>query len=1673
MESLRTVISRLFVDIHDTPTQEWKNVEKLTTYGIFNRNPSKRRRLDLLHPETKNDINYDKSVVNYAASSHRIDYDTLTHDFVRACQMNGGNTAEQLKAIMIKYRESPITLEKTTRLLSFLHHILKVIPLSNSTTTATKNSIFPLGIFLEDITPVLSLAPTSQHSWIIILQFIMSCFRTCPQQQIFNSGVTMPILLGMVKQVLLEMTRLPAKDSNPVQIKCFNVGKELFDMLLIRENGIDEKMLENSDTLTLDFVGVGSLTYYDVIYSFPELYGHLLNGTAPTTTPAQPSVNNPNMWLTTLYYMITSILQDHKLLERIPTMMAINIIKHVLREINTLPADLTTIEVQCLNKGKELINMLLLGPNGDGAGVVSHYDIIVALPEVYGHFLRGTFAQSIHWAMEKFINELGKRRRHLAFLMMPPDASWPLISQMSRRHEYNDLTTRTSYHMFEGDLIEFVQEGNSTNIETHFRDMLFQRASMDEFRQLAMSLTQTGLDTTQIRKAMVEKVRDVIRCIQHHSRTGKRDERDVKMTDKENDSFNPSGASVRGEDITMCIPNNIDLWELMTETADQLYSFVSADFFSYEDIIQDFYNLVYKPNGDPYGPSAKDHITKDNGLVWLLLQLFYIEKVSINVIQKDFEQDEKLFDKLVRLYNEEQTESKDAFTLRDLSLQCAVNHQKANIKDVTNIKQRHPLIAASLKYAGLCYQIQAYFSSYYHSNVPTNSTLFSNLDIQEMTKIAMESQLRQDVVPYTLYVYLVPTKADIDTLGHASTTYVKGGTLNYKLLDLLCVNAKHRLLQVIYKMMLDSELGPRYQSTPSPVACVPPNVLDVVYKLLYSAPCSAELMIKEIFEKLRRCDKMIKMKHDNETADHNNLTAQLPDQTMRWLQTILQLMNYRFIRFLKYSPLSSGLLHYIRYSISYLENRQCYQSLESFTVNAIHMQLDVKLLRSLDDPHREKPIWFAESEMLARLTVCTISRLIKTRGQADIKTDQIYRVLSSLYEHRLEWSPESLKYFPSAVSSFYESSDSPNQSVPARPYVTPQKVQQLISTNKAFTAYILHGSPEAERIVLQYFSILENQSSLLCTLWVIAITRNTTECCNMSAVRNLLLLIPPSRMATNTIDLVDFILSVEYPPNSSEFLFSLLDSFIWKNQWVNFNHVLFAFLKGGGSADRTAKAMGYIRYLLLGSHEFQKRVQMWDSLKFSHRHWTEDNFQKKLMQYLREYPEYHEFESFAMRQFEPTMELPQQQTKLPIYFTNVVSDFISSMENLIMRLIENSEADLLANILDKYGHLFYQHQCPLSFVNNILLYYHSSDTLRNPYIRKRILRLLDFDQIVIVPDAKRYALDDNDDGSKFDVGYFEKVIYKLAGSLNPQKCAPRTNPNLPERHFREIGSPAVEGITIATLEIMLTPVPPSTIIKLFLDLSLLRESHHVGVSALTLHAIGLLIPLLPEKEFVHPVLKELNDLIETDQYLLEISEPCRLIRCGIPKRVNGRFEITQTLPDLTTTAVLRDSMSARLRKAMIFPYIFNDYKFNLHNYSTNAPNSFLTLFHSIVHYSSLDIFSTFLEYCQKLRNSGKMKTDVQLLYMCFLLGPALHRIEKLDCSDDGFLIELMYMVKQVTAAMDMKDGWTTQALEQVYDFLYHIRTRFVKSAELATQLREIIRTMNAPISQRLIRLVTV
>ncbi|RUS33972.1 mediator complex subunit 23-domain-containing protein [Jimgerdemannia flammicorona] len=1264
----------------------------------------------------------------------------------------------------------------------------------------------------------------------------------------------------------------------------------------------------------------GSAFYHNHPPSFPVslIFKHLREAL---------DINCHQTWSMIITFLLSLIDKDPvRTLEAISSADGVDIIKHVMLQINTLPPSLSRSQTESLNKGMDLINALLVGPQGDGAGCVSHYDIIVALPKIYGNFSGGTFEKSIHWTMERFVNELSKRRRHLVFLMMPPDASWPLISQISRRHEYNDLTTRLSYHMFEGDLINFIKEGNSTCLESHFRDMLFQRASMDEYRQLSKSPSSGPIDTSQIRRAMVAKIRAVVRCIQERSKFDepRQATHDAPAEMKQSDLSTPSAAN---EETDMLIPENIDLWEMMIETADQLYSFVAADFFTYESILQDFYQMVSPESASSSLTDTKRRLRKDNSLIWLLLQLFHIEKIGSNVIAKDLAGDERLFDMLVKLYNEKQIISIDAFSLRDLALPCAINHQKPNIRDLTTIRQRHPQITHVLPYATICNHLQQYFSNQYYSNA-TNHGVFRNLQMQEIIKISMESQLRQNLVPNTLYVYLVPNMVDLGKLAFPKATYLKGGALGHKLLDFLNVSAKHRLLQLIYKMMLDSDSGPQFQSdTSSQVNCVSPYVLDVVYKLLYSAPCSADLMVKEILDKLRRCDKSIKTRAAGGPA--------VPDHTLRWLHTVLQLLNYRFLRFLKYSSLSFTLLYSIRYSISSIEHRQIYFVLESFAVNVMRMQIDIKVLRTLDDRNRDKPIWFAESEMLARVMVLSIGKLIKTRGQADLPTEMIHRVLHELYPYRLEWSEQTLHFLPEVVRSFYIEQPSTGNTKPA---LSQQKIKPM-SSNNPLASYLLgQGTIADERNIKERYSLLENQPNFLCIVWTIALMKSV-DAISMSSVRKILLMFPASRMASYTLDLVDFILEKEYSDPVQSF--TILDRFIWKYQILDFNHVIFALVRGHIHPSRVEKTFNFLEYLLVGSLEFSNRFAKWIRLDFSYRYWTEDDHHDKLMQYLKEFPEFFEYEAYAMNGYdgydriEKTLD-PPCSTQMPVYYTNAVIRFFPIFDTLLGRLIEYQQVELLIKILEKYECLYYYHHYQLSFVRGLLHNYFTSPVLKEPRVMKHILKLLDFTQHELAPEIKDYATNENASDTVFDSAYFERVVNKLAQiisyfyhcpDLSPQKSAPKSNPSLPERHFREIANPAVQAMYNASVEIMAAPVPPSQIVRYILDLALVRGDHSIGISAMTMHAIGLLIASLPVDDFVMPIWVELIHVIRTDPYLLENSEPCTLIQCELLQSMNGA---APWLQDLANSRVLRGASTteAHLAKTKTFTYTFNDYTFN-------------------------------------------------------------------------------------------------------------------------------------------------
>jgi hypothetical protein len=171
--------------------------------------------------------------------------------------------AEQLKILMLKYREPPLTVAKTSHLLTFLHHLLILVPISSN----GANPTFPLSQLFEDLGMTLTLRPTPQNPfayqiWIMNLQFMLSCIKQVEPQALYNAGITTPVVLGIIKHVLLELTRLPI-DANAIQQKCFDIGKEFLDTFLLKQTSEEAPTVSAIPRNNV----LPNVSYYDIIFS--------------------------------------------------------------------------------------------------------------------------------------------------------------------------------------------------------------------------------------------------------------------------------------------------------------------------------------------------------------------------------------------------------------------------------------------------------------------------------------------------------------------------------------------------------------------------------------------------------------------------------------------------------------------------------------------------------------------------------------------------------------------------------------------------------------------------------------------------------------------------------------------------------------------------------------------------------------------------------------------------------------------------------------------------------------------------------------------------------------------------------------------------------------------------------------------------------------------------------------------------------------------------------------------------------------------------------------------------------------------------------------------------------------------------------------------------------------
>ncbi|CAG8534933.1 1008_t:CDS:2, partial [Scutellospora calospora] len=382
-----------------------------------------------------------------------------------------------------------------------------------------------------------------------------------------------------------------------------------------------------------------------------------------------------------------------------------------------------------------------------------------------------------------------------------------------------------------------------------------------------------------------------------------------------------------------------------------------------------------------------------------------------------------------------------------------------------------------------------------------------------------------------------------------------------------------------------------------------------------------------------------------------------------------------------------------------------------------------------------------------------------------------------------------------------------------------------------------------------------------------------------------------------------------------------------------------------------------------------------------------DDHHDKLTKYLEKYPEYFQYEAFAMDGYETNNKPlePPLVTNMPIYYTTAIRRSLPILDIVIGRLIEFGQQEMLANLLDEYGQLYRYHQTPLAFVRDLLHYYYSAPALRDQAISTRLIKLLDFDEYDIDSQLLQYGSNDFL-AELFDITYFEKVFRKLAELMSPDSCAPKTDAKFPERHYREIPNPVVQALHIACIEVLATPTPPNDIVKETFDIiTSMNERKNTSVQPMVMHAIGLLYSFLPE-EFVYQMFDKMVLIITTDFHLKEFSQPFNLIQ-----RENSQPSLSYLLYQSADPLQQWPFSPSTQAFSATFPYIFNEYESNLHNFGTNVANSFLTFMHSLLHYSNIDDIQILLHKILTI-DDGIINSDIQLLYLCALVGPVIHRL---------------------------------------------------------------------------------
>jgi len=802
-------------------------------------------------------------------------------------------------------------------------------------------------------------------------------------------------------------------------------------------------------------------------------------------------------------------------------------------------------------------------------------------------------------------------------------------------------------------------------------------------------------------------------------------------------------------------------WYEWQHFADQFYTVVDCNILD----IEKYLHILYR------NQKSEPNTYQNNALIWLINQCIPLEQTQ-KLIRDDHSQNKPI---LITLINNFSSTSQSESEYRDYSFICTTEMLIQTISNIsTTSDQRRIMDSYTRSQGNKIKGIKQWwdlnknnqFSALLNEprNIPFICT--ASFVLRDQIVNSVMSSLQQNETLSTF-----PNNSALSFVGRVSP-------FPLNIITKMSIKSRCQIFDALDNIMFKQAEGNSTGGMP-----ISPGILDMYVRLLYLST-DPRKSFEPFLDTLRSSRDLIK------------------------LQTLIEAINFRLIRFIKYNNLCMDVFRAILPLFGWVINHQLFSNLEILMFNIIPM---INIHKMVDLPE----VNFGEVINRALLPLL-IPGMKSGWGDTHISDPGVLirRIVMQLPNNNSLINIISL--FPPSLLRIYNNAiNGINDIHRNNPNVSRDEVKEEHTATRQL------GS--AEQLLSHYNANPNKRAVILCLLW--HMVKDPKKPNSIEAFYRMFLSFPPQDIESCTFIFVNFIME-ELPSQSTSKsngtgrgqqvvneTVNQLIKFVWVYKLIQFETLIMALLS---KLSTDTNVVILIERLVSESSYWLPRIDMVHTINLSKEFWLDD--------------------STFMKSSELNSRTPDTRMMLPVYYSNIAYRILPVLDYTFCRMIEAGEPKIITKMVETYHKLYTNfHNSPAEFVLNTFYIYYENPIM-NQDLKLNLLKLLDPAAMSFSDSFKAYQAKPENAESLFGREYFDKTIISGAGNVIQMGHMQSLGKHSPFHMFEEFPTHIQACMTSSLLELLTIPVDVSS----HLIATIFKQRNLFGVMA-----AGMIMSSLP------------------------------------------------------------------------------------------------------------------------------------------------------------------------------------------------------------------------------------